>query len=265
MKLISGRRDWALNTAFIFCVILIYLMYGFAALNANPEKTDQRRIYNFIGCLSGALLLPFILPLGALREGKRPSRFRSRLILLGAMFLPSAIVYCLGIQAWQTRAVNVSILSVWNGAVMPLAYGVFMSLAGKNRNLCSTLALSLGLVVYYTALALAPVFPVLFLSALYFYMSMVVLVAIGVFLFVYLLSAKGGQAAEGEPSAKSNVFRPEPENPGSGGSKVQRRIPAFLFPLLAAFVIFWSNSFTADFFIPTIELFGNFSFPNNYN
>jgi hypothetical protein len=181
-----GRREWALNMAFMLCMIFLYLMHAFITLYAPPDKVTQAQISNLAGCIAGALFLPFILPLGALRRGRRPPRYRHRLVLTGLLFLPNIVLLILGLNSWLTSSANVVVRGVTNGIIVALVHGLFISLAAKHRNLWAGLSLGLSLFIFYLALSLQQRYQSALIAPFLFYGAGLVIVVIGVFLILYL-------------------------------------------------------------------------------
>jgi hypothetical protein len=99
MNLNGKRREWAPGLAFLLYTIFTYLMYFFIHLNTGSKEIPNVFLLNTAGCLIGALFLPLLLPLGALREGRRPGRYYQRLIFLGLLFFSSIIVRFSGTEA----------------------------------------------------------------------------------------------------------------------------------------------------------------------
>jgi hypothetical protein len=219
-------------------------MYAFTAMNIGPERSLQVRLSNTAAVLLGALFLPLLLPLGSLREGRRPGHYTQRLVLLGIFFLPNIIVRFLGVKSWMANPVNSGINSFSNGVIITLVFGLFFSMAGKLRNFWAALSSSLSLFVFYLSFEIMQRYRPSFLPSVLFYGSGIVITIAGAFLLLYLVSLPKEEAL-----ASGKTARPPKQLPA--GNAPRR---AFLFPLLAALVIFWTNSFTQRLFLPTVQL-----------
>jgi DNA-binding CsgD family transcriptional regulator len=112
-----------------------------------------------------------------------------------------------------------------------------------------------GLFISYLIFSIDRQYQSAFLNPALFYSSGLIMAAIGVFLFLYLSARVCGRASD----ATENPLPPEPAMKPLVNKK---RFPTFLFPLLAAAVIFWTNSFTERLFVPVFHLPGSFHFTN---
>lgn len=233
------KKIWALNAAFLFYMIFAYSMQSFLGIFADPEKMKQVYLASIAGNLLGIFLLPLIIPLGALREGAfhrngRPARHKLRLAVLALFFIPGVVLRFLGVHAWQESLLITVVMSCGTGAGTVLIYGLFYTLGGKNRALWSVLYTSAGLLVFY--LILGPgrtvLTPHLFMGSGY------ALAAAGIMIILFLSDALQSRAVQAAP-VKSNAK--------------QSTLPLFLFPILAALVILWTNSFTDRLFMPIMN------------
>jgi DNA-binding CsgD family transcriptional regulator len=192
------------------------------------------------------LLLPFILPLGLLRSGARPRGLSKRLVLLGLLFLPILVLQAFGFSAWLESPVNAAARGFTNGVILALVQGLFISLAGKRRNLWAGFSLALSFFVYHLALSIRRNYQGVFFAPALFYGAGLLMVIIAVFLYVYL-SSLPADVGRGSPPA------PPPE-PAVLPAPGKRRRFSFLFLIFAAAVIFWANSFTERLFMPAYHL-----------
>ena len=219
----------------------------------------QVNLFSTAGYLLGALALSLLLPMGGLRCGRRPgisglSRY-ARLALVCAFFLPNIIVFFLGQWAWLESSFISAFMAVGNGVVVVLIVGCFFTLVNKNRIFWTTLANIAGTII--SNLALGPgrdiLQPYLFSSA------RLALTLSGAMVLVFL---------SGVPK-EENLPRSNTEEERKISSKLQAvvdrntprppwfnsHVPKWLFPILAAFVIFWTNSFTNQIFLPKLYTF----------
>jgi hypothetical protein len=237
----SAKREWALIAAYILYNIFVYSQYAFMMGTAvNPQRISQTHISTTVGMVLGAFLLPLLLPMGDLRErhrigGSRPSRYTLRLVLVGLFFIPNIIIRLLGPQAWLANTFNYRVMSIGNGVVSTLMFGCFFTLTGKYRVFWVALALSMGPFLFHLVLgSCQELLPYMFASA------GIALTAAGVLLLVFL-------ADVGVPAGLPIENRPIPQNEASGilyakanagrGSSL-----SCILPILAALVIFWTNS-----------------------
>jgi DNA-binding CsgD family transcriptional regulator len=254
MRFTGGRREWALGMAFMLCMVFLYIMHFLTSLYINPEIMPQVQIFSIIGSIAGALFLPFILPLGALRSGGRPPKYSQRLALTGFLFLPGVVLSVLGLNSWLTNPVNVVVRGFTNGVIIALVHGLFISLAGKHRNLWAGLSISVSLFVFYLVLSIQRQYMSDFTPVL-FYGSGLLMVLTAVFLLLYLSALpEYGPGGTEEPSG--------PPLPAATMLPDKKRFPGFLFPLFAAAFIFWTNSFTERLFMPVFHLPPGFHFTN---
>jgi DNA-binding CsgD family transcriptional regulator len=250
MKFPGGRREWALGMAFMLCMVFLYIMHFLTSLYINHEIMPQVNVFSIIGSVAGALFLPFILPLGALRQGRRPPKYFQRLVLLGFLFFPIVILNILGLNSWMSSSINVVVRGFTNGIIIALVQGLFISLAGKHRNLWAGLSISISLFVFYLVLSMQRQYMSDFAPVL-FYGSGLLMVLTAVFLFLYLSAVPAGicgnaPGGTGEPSG--------PQLPAATMLPDKKRFPGFLLPLFAMAVIFWTNSFTERLFMPVFHL-----------
>jgi DNA-binding CsgD family transcriptional regulator len=257
-----GRREWALCMAFVLCMVFLYIMQFLTSFYASPEKMRLAQVSNITGSIAGALFLPFILPLGALRQGSnqrfaRPPRYFQRLILLGLLFLPNIVLLILGFNSWLTSPVNVVIRGVTNGVIMALVHGLFISLSSKNRNLWAGSSISIGMFVYNLVLTIQQRYQSAFAASFLFFIAGLCMVIIAVFLYLYLSAPPSASPAHAPGGAEDS---PVPSGPSATPRPPKKRFPAFLFPFLAVAVIFWTNSFTEGFFMPGFYLPSGFHF-----
>jgi hypothetical protein len=241
MRLSGKWREWALGAAFLLCMVFLYIMHLLTGFYASPERIMQAHVFNLTGCIAGALLLPFILPLGLLRSGVEPPGFSQRLAFAGFLFLPNIVLLFLGLDSWLSSPVNAAARGISNGLIMALIHGLFISLAGKNRNLWAGFSLCLSLFIFYLVLSLQGRVSGGLIATVLFYGSGLLMVIAGVLVLLYL-SAFAGRGNTEEQAASPEKTPAKKSNLG------------FLFPLFAAAVIFWTNSFTERFFMPVYHL-----------
>jgi DNA-binding CsgD family transcriptional regulator len=134
---------------------------------------------------------------------------------------------------------------------MPLVFGLFFSLAVKRRNLWATLSSALSLFVFYLAFEIMHRYRSSYLPSVLFYGSGFIIAIAGVFLFLYLASLP-----KESPPVTGDTAQPEKRMPVGNALRW-----VFLFPLLAALIIFWTNSFTQRLFLPTVQLSAGLNFP----
>jgi DNA-binding CsgD family transcriptional regulator len=252
MKFHGGRREWALGIAFMLSIVFLYVMYFFTSFNASPERMLQVQVSSLTGCIAGVLFLPFILPLGALRADRRPSKYFQRLVVLGFLFFPNIILLFLGLNSWLTNPVNVAVRGITNGVIMALVHGLFFSLAGKHRNLWAGFSLALGFFFFFLIFCIQQHYQGDFIALALFYCSGLIMMIIPVFLYLYFsaFTERSPGDKEDQPGMSPLVM------PG------KKRHFVFLFPLLAMAVIFWANSFTEQLFMPVLHLPSGFHLTN---
>jgi DNA-binding CsgD family transcriptional regulator len=257
MKIGGGRREWALGMAFLLCTVFGYIMHFLTGFYVGPEKVLQAQVSHLIGCIAGALFLPFMLPLGVLRTvanqrfARQPQGFSKRLVLIGCLFLPNIVLLLLGLQSWLSNPVNAVVRGISNGVLMALVNGLFISLAGKRRNLWAGFSLALSFFIFYLILSVQGRYDSDFFANGLFYGSGLLIVGMGVFLFLYLAAGVGDTEAASGTAEQAGL-------PLAG----KKRQVGFLFPLLAAAVIFWTNSFTERLFMPVFHLPQGFHLTN---
>jgi hypothetical protein len=254
-----ARREWALIAAFILYMIFLYSQFSFMiGADAGPQKISQVNVASTAGMILGALLLPLLLPFGDLRErrqtgglqtnGSRPFRYTLRLVIVAAFFLPQIIVRLLGPQAWQTSPFNFRFMSIGNGIVSTLMFGCIFTLAGKYRVFWASLASSMGFFWYNLALGPGRELLLPYMFAL----AGITLTAAGVLLLVFLAGAGvpaglpiKNHAVENRAAAESRDFQDESPHAGRGN------LLLCIYPILAALIIFWTNSLTDKLFLQT--------------
>ena len=246
----SIRREWALITAYILFMVFLLSQHAFIlGVAASPEKMKQVHGFTTLGNVLGALLLPLILPFDYLREGPKKRLFRQpkkripfaiRLVLVGAFFIPNIVIRLLGQRAWLDNSFNSAFMAVTNGIIVTLMTGSIFSNNGKYRVLWPALAISISnCVFYYVSGPGRELLPFLFGFA---GLSMT---GAGVLILVYLAALKP-DGAEDESAAKVEEY------PTNGiGVRPTGRIE-WLFPALATLVIFWTNTFTNQLFLPSL-------------
>jgi DNA-binding CsgD family transcriptional regulator len=256
----SARREWALVASHFLHNIFIYFQFAFMVETvADPQKIGQIHVLGTVGMVLGAVLLPLLLPLGDLREGRRPSRYTLRLVIVAAFFLPQIIVRLLGEEAWQKSSFNYWFMALGNGLVSTLMFGCFFTLAGKHRAFWAALALSAGLFWYNLTLGPArELLPYMFASA------GIALTAAGVLLLVFLAGLSRGLGMEGRKDTSAGKSRAVSQDEAScaAANAGRRGLLPCVFPILAALIIFWTNSFTDQLFLPTLNIN---SFPPGFN
>jgi len=243
------KRCWALVAAFI--LFSMYSLTQHAFMISVPDNGGlMQHVYTMgiIGCFLGALLLPFLLPLKNFNKNRRPAKYALRLSITALFFLPNIIIRLLGEEAYLSNPVYSGIMVLGNGVIITLIHGFVFSMTGKNRLLWVTLAFSAGNIAFNFATgqgqdllleASLQVQPFLFWgSGLFLTIS-------GILLFLYLTSNMFNNVPEDKEI-------PEPDNCGIDNSKPER-FPYFLFPLIAALIIFMSNSFTNQLFFMVLN------------
>jgi len=278
------KREWMLNAAFILYWVFNLSQQAFM-LGTEVSLQKRMQIYTFhnLGMVLGAFLLPLLLPLGYLRGKSNhrfaillsdhlPGKWSGRLVLVGAIFLPNIIVRLLGPQAWLVSSFNSAFMAIGNGAVATLLLGCFLTLSGNKRALWYALGYSMGYILYNLAVG-APgrelLLPLMFPAAGVFLTCSCVL------LLVFLagiepslqeeLSEKNilprsfteekmiflsktpcnSKLSAGQHASVVNSYEE------AGGKRFDFR---FIFPILAALVIFWTNSLTNRLFFPTLNI-----------
>jgi DNA-binding CsgD family transcriptional regulator len=144
-----------------------------------------------------------------------------------------------------------------NGLVLALMFGCMVNMAGKYRVFWTAVALSMGLFVYHLVLG-----PVRELLPYTFAVAGIALTASGVLLLVFLAGIKK-PAIENRAVAENREF---PQNEASGIPDTEAKagrggLLSCIFPILAALIIFWRNSFTDKLFLTTL----NINFPPGFN
>ena len=251
----SVRRDWALIAAFTLFMVFglsqhAFMMGAPASLAGNRlEKMKQVHELSTLGNLLGALLLPLLLPFGDLREGakkrafgqpKKGFPFAARLALVGAFFIPNIVFRLLGQRAWMESSFNSAFMAIANGMIVTLMTGSIYSLNGRYRVLWPALAFSVSIFVYHYVLG-----PGRELLPFMFGFAGLTMTGAGVLLLVYLVGLKP-DGAEEEADAKAQEY--PPNSIGASGRGAE-----WLFPVLATLVIFWTNSFTNQLFLPSLN------------
>jgi len=211
----------------------------------NAEKMRQVYTLGITGCLLGALLLPFLLPLKEIRENRRPSRYTLRLVLTAVFFLPNIIIRLMGEEAYQSNPVNSGIMALGNGVIITLMHGFIFSMTGRYRLFWIALAFSAGNFAY----SLLTGHGRELLQPFLFFGSGLFLTIAGIFLFVYLTSNKFCAVPRNEDMQELNNSEVE-FHPNVSKLK---HLPYFLFPLIAALIIFMANSFTNQLFFMVLN------------
>ena len=240
----KNKRNWALYTAFLLYIVFGYFSSVFLEINTATERSRQTFLFYMIGILLSALVLPLLLPLRDLRDKMRPGRYRLRLMVTATFFLPNIFVRLQGPQVWFESPVNYIIMAFGNGAIAALVYGLFFTLAARNRAFWSMAVFSAGLFVYH--LAAGPgqkILPAIIIPLL-FYGSGIILVIAGFFLFLYLASIPAGTSRAGD------------SEPGGPARQIAKNSFSFawVFPVLAGFIFFITNNFTDRLYIPIANL-----------
>ena len=235
-----AKREWALVAAMTLFMVFANFQHPFMRLSSSIEKMTQVNLFSTAGYLLGMLVLPLLLPMEELRSGRRPRisgpAGYARLALICIFFLPNIIVFFLGQQAWLQNPFISAFMAVGNGAAIVLIVGCFFTLFKKDRIFWAALANGAG--TFVSALVLGPGRDVL--QPYLFTAARIALTLAGVMLFVFLSGVPKFQPSNSHP-------HPIPQSP--------LPIPhslSFLFPILAAFVIFWTNSFTNQIFLPKL-------------
>jgi len=238
------KREWLLIAAFaLFWLFIISQNAFMLGIKISLEKRTQVHILHFAGMLLGGFLLPLLLPLGCLRDGRRfcrPSRYNLRLAIVGAFFLPNIIVRLQGQQAWLASSFLSAFMAIGNGVVATLLFGCFINLSGKKGILWRTLIYSIGYI--WHNLVLGPgrdiLLPFMFTSAGF------LLTGAGVLILAFLAGIEPRDEAGGPstpvPDAQANAKRFDLR---------------YILPVLAALVILWTNSLTNQLFIPTLNTY----------
>ena len=245
----TRKREWALIAAFMFCQLSLISMYAFInmEMNYNPEKVRQMGLFNMLGVCSGVMLLPLILPLRELRNGRAPSRYYLRLALVAILFLPNVILRVLGPEFWYMDSPVSVAISFCNGVAMVFVFGLFVSLTSKNRIFWFALSVSLRQLVLFFIPALNRYFLPDFISRLLFYATAALILIFGVLLFIFLFSVSSDE--ESLPAGRNLPALPVSDSPG------KIHWPVYLLPVLAALVFFWANSFINKIFMPAQNLY----------
>ena len=236
------KREYALKAAYILFMIFGSVQQAFMRTSAGMEKISQVSHFTMAGYFLGILFMSLLLPMKDLRYGRHPqtSRFpwkrfpwKTRLALTGAFLLPNIIVRLLGYQAWQESMFLSGFMAVGNGALLILILGCFFTLIIKHRVFWAVLAFCAGTIVFNLALGpgRATLLPYLFTIAG---------IAITLAWVMVLVFLTGMKPAETEPQTV-------PQSPA-----LNPRSVFWLFPILAALIILWTNSFTNQIFIPKI-------------
>jgi len=231
------KHRWALVAAFI--LFSMYSLTQHAFMMSVPGNAGiMQHVYTMgiTGCLLGALLLPFLLPLKNFNENRRPAKHNLRLFITALFFLPNIIIRLLGEEAYLSNPVNSGIMVLGNGFFITLIHGFVFSMTGKNRLLWVTIAFSAGNIAFSFATGQGREL----LQPFLFWGSGLFLTISGILLFLYLTSNMFDNVPKDEEI-------PEPDNGGIDCFKPER-LPYFLFPLIAAFLIFTANNFTNQLF-----------------
>jgi len=246
------KREWLLNVAFIFYWCFNLSQQAFM-LGTEVSLQKRMQIYNFhnLGMVLGAFFLPLLLPLGDLRDNHK-SRLPGkvvRLVLVGAIFLPNIIVRLLGPQAWLASFFNSAFMALGNGLAATLLLGCFLNLSGNKRALWYALAYSMGYFLYN--LAVSPsmrelLLPLMFPAAGFF------LTCAGVMILVFLAGT------EPNPQDEEDLSKKWSDDPSTPVPDARINAKSFNFrcilPVIAAAVIFWTNSLTNRLFFPSLNI-----------
>ena len=241
---------WALIAAFILFSIYTLSQHAFMTnMPDNAEKMSHVYLLGIIGCLLGALILHFLLPLKVLssreRLNSRPSKYILRLVLTALFFLPNIIIRFLGEEVYLSNPVNSGIMALGNGVIITLMHGFIFSMTGKYRLFWTALAFSAGNLTFSFATGQGREL----LQPYLFFGSGLFLTIAGILLFIHLISIRFYDIQKKEEIIKSDNseigFHPDGIKP--------KRIPYFLFPLIAALIIFMSNSFTNQIFFMVLN------------
>jgi len=241
------KREWALIAAFaFFWLFLISQNTYMLGIKVSIEKRTQIHTLYSAGMLLGAFLLPLLLPLGALRKRIEPKvrepkvqrlpRYSLRLVIAGAFFLPNIIVRLQGQQAWFASSFLSAFMAICNGVAATLLFGCFINLSGKKGGLWRTLIYSMGYIVHNFVLGTPAgrelLLPFMFPFAGFF------LTCAGVLILVFLAGIEPSLTEEKSDEVKTKKFD-----------------AGFIFPVLAALVILWTNSLTDQLFTPTLNTY----------
>ena len=162
-------------------------------------------------------------------------------------FVMNIIIRVFGPQVWLASSQLRLVLGIANGATIACMYGLFVSLNTKNRIFWFSLSFCLGqLLLSLFMPVLARSFPPPVLGPALFYASAACVLIYGLLAFIFITGTiKTGIAIKTQDSIISV-------------GKV-KGLPLWLLPLIAAFVVFWTNSFTSRLFMPLF----NFPFGSN--
>ena len=247
----SHRREYVLIAAFILCVVFTYAMRAYMGIAAGTEKIARILAWNVAGTLAGALVLPLLLPLRDLREGRRPPRYVIRLALTALLFVPGTVTRFFIPEAVYMASSGISAFaSFGNGAELALITGCFYSLVNRNRTLWAVLSTIAGIVVFYLIQGGGRDLP---LPVVFTGIGLVSVIG-GVCILMFLVRETSLHKAEFHPDNTEH-------EQGPVVPQASRRIPAFLFPLLAVFVIFATSSITDRLFAPS----HNYPFDSGFN
>ena len=273
----SARREYILIAAFIMCGIFTYAMRAYMGIAADTQKAAQILLWNVAGTLAGALILPLLLPLSYLRYGdlqghrqkgtSGPFRYGIRLVLTALLFFPGTIMRFLVPEALYLGSRGISAFaSFGNGAEFALITGCFYSLLKTKRTLWAVMSTIAGVFVFY--LIQGGNFP---LPALFTVIGLVSV--IGGFLILFFLAGYRPDNVENREGGIGNevpevIERRQGSMPaqieGSRQSLLSSfsfQIPAFIYPLLAVLVIFFTSNITDRLFTPS----HNYPFDSGFN
>jgi len=256
------KREWMLIAAFVLFWVYIVSQQAFM-LGTLVELQKMRQIFvsHAAGMLLGGFLLPLLLPLRVVREKPNqrfvniPAHRKFRLAIVGAFFLPNIIVHLQGQQAWMASSFNTVFMAVCNGVVTTLFFGCFINLSGEKGVLWRTIIYSIGYI--WHNLVLGPgrdiLLPLMFASAGF------LLTGAGVLILVFLAGT--------EPSFKDTSLKDTSLRDADSSGEVSSNPPLlntqinakkfdlrYILPVLAALVIFWTNSITDRLFFPMLNI-----------
>ena len=136
-------------------------------------------------------------------------------------------------------------MAVCNGVVTILMVGCIFTLTkGKHRVLWPALAYSIGLPMYH--LAMGPGHDALMPHI--FFIGGVSLTLAGVLLLWFLAGFTKNEELEDSVRKHSQLAQ-------QSNIKQQSFFPHYLYPILAVLVLFWTNSFTDQLFLPTLNIY----------
>ena len=248
----AKKRDGVLIASMILFMVFAITQHSFIRVYCSMEKILQVNLFSNVGYITGILVLSLLLPMGDLRCGRRPrisglsgyTRFITGLVF----FLPNIIALFLGPEAWLRSSLISAFMAVGNGAIVVLILGCFFTLMRRNRIFWAALANNTG--TFISTLALGPGREML--QRYLFITARIAMTLSGVMLLLYLF----GISKEGllrQNTASADTEEEEQNSPGYQSRPLTSL--SFLFPIMAAFIIFWTNSFTNQIFLPKLYSF----------